>query len=257
MEKIIQELEIFYKKNNIDHRFVGGVSFGGLLNENTTWEINMQKRIIYLHSPNLLNSQRPDGTLKDIDLIILSKPTKYKLPTTHYETSIEYAIFYPQKINSLFQFVTSIYVDNNNKPYLVFGNIQQEISWKSLEPWNVVVNKRTSYTVRNPIADYFAYQFRSPSGPKPKDVIKLKLLEKLKDDVIKEGRKNKLQYMAQEYYLPWKEFITKIQTSNDRNIQIKRSFMKLYWSTIGEYLAHGKGVTKYLSKFSNKFTGSN
>ncbi len=263
-EKTILEIENYCNKNNLDHRFVGGSSFGGLLNKKTTWKINIKNREVILTNNNKLTSLRKDKTLKDIDLIIFEK-NKNKLKSLKKiynkksnkksRLSLENAVYFPNKINSLLQFVTTIYIDKDNEYYLQFGNIKEKILKKSLEAWTVILNDKLKYSVRNPIADYFAYQFRSPGGIKEKDKNKLILLKKLSDDVIKNGRKNNIDFLLDQYYNSWFNFIQKLQTSNDYNIRIKRTLMKIYWKTIGEYLAHGKGITKYFQFLSDKFTG--
>ena len=169
--------------------------------------------------------------------------------------SIENAIYYPQKINKIFQFVTSIYIDKNNLPNLVFGNIEEKISWQSLEKWNIILDNNVNYSARNPIADYFAYHFRSPGGIKPKDVKKIKLLQKLTNDLIQKGKIKKIYFKTNLYYAPWIKFINLLENNNDFNLIFKKIFMKIYWETIGNYLAHGKGLSKYFQSLSNYFTG--
>ena len=134
MEEVINTLELFCNENGISHRFVGGVSFGGLLNEKTTWKIDVKKQTVHLFNYNKLCSYRQDQTLRDIDIILFEK-NKEKVKVLHafckknnlYFVTIENA-FYNNKVNQLLQFVTAIEIDNNNIPYLVFGNIKQKIS---------------------------------------------------------------------------------------------------------------------------------
>ncbi len=256
----VKELQSLLEENHVEHRFVGGASFGGLLNEKTSWQIDISKRSITLKNANLLPLYREDGTMKDIDLISLSPEklplsvVQYMSNPTHPPTVIEPAIFAPQKINAIAQLVTDIYVDKHHQPFLVFEPIRQLISWESLEPWTVHVNN-IQYTVRNPIADYFAYQFRSPSGVKPKDEKKVILIKKLVTDIIKEGKKHHIDYLSDMYYGTWEKYVHDLHSSADSMVKGKQLFMSLYWATIGEYLAHGKGISRLFVSLHNKFTG--
>lgn len=260
----ILKIENFCKKNNINIRFVGGASFGGLLNKNTEWEIEINKNKIYLKNYNILTNTRNDNSLRDIDCILLEKNINKTRNLNSYlknqniqNVVIESAVYFPEKINPITQFVTSIYVNENDQPFLVFGNTYQEISQESLNPWTIILDKNISYSVRNPIADYFAYQFRSPAGVKQKDKEKIILLKKLALSLIKNGKKNNINYMSNKYFGAWEEFIKKILNTKDLQINIKKHFMNIYWNSIGEYLSHGRGLSKYLIFLQNKFTGSN
>jgi hypothetical protein len=123
-----------------------------------------------------------------------------------------------------------------------------------MEDWKIIVGE-LQYTVRNPIADYFAYQFRSPSGIKPKDKDKLIMLGKLMQSVKTEGEKIGIDYFSQKYFAPWEEFINKIRITSDPLIVTKKVLMSAYWLSIGEYIAHGRGLAKTLLSLHNKFTG--
>ena len=68
----IEIIEKYCTKMKINHRFVGGVSFGGILQEKSTCEIDINKRLITIFNPRDLTLLRSDGTKKDIDLIALS-----------------------------------------------------------------------------------------------------------------------------------------------------------------------------------------
>ena len=201
-----------------------------------------------------------DRTKKDIDLLILSKINNQleglKEKLNDFDVNIEHAIYYPQKINYLLQFVTNIYVNPKNQPFLQFDSIYQPISWESLEPWKVILENKTTFTVRNPLADYYAYQFRTPSGAKSKDLEKLKLLKKLCSDLSKMAKRQKLNYFSNKYFTLWEKYIEQLNSTNNIQIKFKKMVTKIYWNTIGEYLAHGRGVGKYLIKLQNKFTGS-
>lgn len=268
LESIVCEIESYCKKNNLNHRFVGSISYGGLLNKKTFSSINVRGKTVTLFNSNPLSLLRSDNSLRDIDLILfcdnLNKITKFKQFIK--KISFSYSSFplicveatiYPNfgKRNKLLQMVTSLETDEKNNLFLAFDNIKQVITWKSVEPWTLILNKKISYTTRNPIADYFAYQFRSPSGTKPKDKDKVIFLKKLSEKLIEEGQKNKIDYLSDSYFENWQIFLNKLEKTNSTSIFIKKQLLKYYWLTIGTYLAHGKGVGKLFLSSQNQFTG--
>jgi hypothetical protein len=139
--------------------------------------------------------------------------------------------------------VTVIGVETElDKAYLMFERVIQEVSWKSFEPWTLTLENGLSFTTRNPIGDYFAYQFRSPGGIKPKDIEKLIFLKRLVDDLTEKGVQNGISYFSNEYYGTWQEYIHRLEKSRIPSIQSKRFITSLYWKTIGTPLAHGRGL---------------
>lgn len=259
MEEMIVDLQTFGKENAINHRFVGGISYGGLLNEKTSYEIDVLKREIKLKKHNQLTLLRDDGTVRDIDLIFLTQnqtkilklkehvrelkwKTRNKISFTP-SISIEGVrpIVDKQKTGQFFQYVTEIGV-KKNQYFLMFDEIKEKISADSLEPWTVILENGVRYTTRNPLADYYAYQFRSPSGVKQKDIEKVRLLKKLSAQVLKEGTKNSISYNSKQYYQSWQQYIRKLQRSTLPAVLSKRAILAWYWQTIGTSFSHGKGV---------------
>ncbi len=259
MQEMILDLESFGKDNDINHRFVGGISYGGLLNERTTHSINIAKREIQLEKHNPLTLLRDDGTVRDIDLIFLTqnqsdiKKLKEFVRTLKWKTrnkisftpsiSIEGVrpINDKDKTGQFFQYVTEIGI-KNGRYYLMFDEVKEAITAESLEPWTVILEDDVRYTTRNPIADYYAYQFRSPSGVKQKDIEKVKLLKKLSAHVVKEGLKNSVAYNSKQYFQSWQSYIHKVQRSTLPSVLSKRAILAWYWQTLGTSLSHGKGV---------------
>ncbi len=268
---IVDLIENFCQKNKIEHRFVGSISYGGLLTKTTTWKIDIKKKRIHLYRTHELTPLREDRTIRDIDIILLSRDQtkilqlkqyllqlkqEYQTKTPFPLISIEAAI-YPKfgKRNPLLQLVTGLEVDKNNQIYLTFDVIKQPISRKSLEPWTLILPNNHAYTTRNPIADYYAYIFRSPAGIKPKDIIKVQLLQKLSSDIMQQGKKKNIDYLADNYYGNWKKFIAKLEKSDTFTIRTKKYLLRNYWRTIGTDVAHGKGIWSLFLSFSNQFTG--
>lgn len=273
LSKVILAIEQYCRKKNIIHRFVGGVSYGGLLNKHTTYTIDIAEKTVRLSLHNPLSLMRIDGTIRDIDLIIFcpAKKESSHLKNYIYEmesiaakahtpfpvVSIENAIYEPEIRNTTAQFVTAIEITKHNDLFLTFDDITQRISWESLEPWQVILEDGTSFTTRNPIADYYAYQVRAPGGIKPKDREKIKWLKKLSESVIDEGKKYEptTDYTSDMYYGSWKEYMKRLDGTSHVRIRIKKFLLALYWHTIGTTLAHGKGLLRYILVFSNQFTG--
>lgn len=256
---MIVDLQSFCKENGLNHRFVGGISYGGLLNEKTTYEVDALKKEVRLRKHNQLTLLRDDGTVRDIDLIFLTQNqtkiarlkeyvrelkwrTRNKISFTP-SISIEGVrpIIDKQKTGQFFQYVTEIGI-KKGQHYLMFDEIKEKISLDSLEPWTVILENGTTFTTRNPLADYYAYQFRSPSGVKQKDIDKVKLLKKLSAQVVKEGVKNSIFYNSKQYYQPWQQYIRKLQRSTLPAVLSKRAILAWYWQTIGTSFSHGKGV---------------
>ena len=267
MEEIIHKIELFCQKEKISHRLVGGVSFGGLLNSKTSWKIDIQKHTVQLVKNTSLDLMRSDHTVKDIDIILVTTDYLQKEKLRHFIITIqnEYPEFPSVSIemlkekkhfHSLFQFVTTIILDQQNNPSLIFDTITEKITWESLASWHVVLDSGVTFSVRNPIADYYAYQFRSPSGVKQKDMGKIVLLKKLAEDVIRAGKKEKIDYMTKEYYLPWETYTHNLRSTKESIVVMKKNIMTLYWNTIGTSLAHESGFFgKLFASLSDKFTG--
>ncbi len=273
----IQQIENYCNEYDIPHRFVGGVSYAGLLNPETTYNLDLPAKTIQFSNHNPLELIRADGSVKDIDMIIFT-PDEKKVIGLHTfvaglrkqaleandlfpDVSIE-ATIYPSlgTRNALLQFVTALEVDTNatfgdGNIYFAFDDLKQTISWKSLEGWTIYLQNGTHYTVRNPIADYLAYHFRSPSGLKPKDKEKVLRLKQLADEVMELGKEQGIEYDSKDYYQPWKRYTDRL-THRTGLTGVKAVIMRVYWATIGTTLAHGKGfIGSILTKFANQFTG--
>jgi hypothetical protein len=273
---IIRDIETYCNAHSIEHRFVGGVSYTGIVNAATKCTIDIENRVISFKNHNKVEALRKDGTIRDIDLIVFT-PSKQKIKElkTYIKTlraqapdkqtfphiSVEAAV-YPSmgKIQTMFQFVTSILIDKDGEwgtgnIYLIFDNVKQKIPWKSLEKWYIQLENGLRYTVRHPYADYLAYHFRMPSGLKPKDRVKVATIKNLIDETFMYGKQKGLDYRSSAYYASWVSYISNLQTSGGW-VKVKAAATRLYWDTIGTDIAHGKGpLSKIFLNFSNKFTG--
>jgi hypothetical protein len=279
IQECIKEIEQYCLDHKIQHRFVGGVSYGGLVNKQTTYEFDLGNRHVKLKNHNELSDFRKDRTVKDIDLIVIEPDQKKVSAFQQYvydlqkkictktgvdiPISVEAAI-YPLKgdRNWLTQFVTAIEVDKvghygEGNIYYAFEDIKQLISWRSIDGWIVELENGMKYTTRSPIADFYAYAFRNPGGVKLKDVNKLVYLKKMAKEMKRLGREENppIDYDGELYYATWREYTGKLNSSSSFSIRLKSLVIRFYWNTIGTYLAHGKGIGKMLSKFATKFTG--
>ena len=267
-ENIISQIEQYALAHKLNHRFVGGVSFGGLLNEQTIADIFFDEHTIRLHKHNKNTFIREDKTIRDIDIILFCEDKKginafhhflknLKTTTLHPENFPDVSVeptLYPSlgKRNPIAQFVTALEVDTKNNLFLTFEDITQQISWQSVEPWTVILENNFRFTVRNPIADYYAYLFRSPGGPKPKDIKKILHLKKLAETIISKGKEQQpaIDYLSKDYYGAWEAYIEKLHKTSNPLTNAKKFWIKLYWLTIGTPLAHN------LSRYGSNFTGS-
>lgn len=264
LRALILDIEAYCKKNKLNHRFVGGVSYGGLLNKKTTLTVSSDQREIHLHNHNPLTFFRSDKTLRDIDFIFLEgkrakiiglkryvarlkREVRHKIgrtPSVSFEGLLPHSVAPPK---GFLKFVT-VLEKHHNRISLRFETIRQPISMTSLEPWTVILEDGMRFTTRSPIADYYAYQFRSPSGVKPKDVEKLVYLKKAVSVMLREAGRG-------EYYRPWATYTKRLATSTNPRVTSKRFITSWYWNTIGTNLAHGKGIfRKSILAFFNLVT---
>lgn len=260
LTEIIQKIETYCLIEKIDHRFVGGVSYGGLLNEKTHLKIDLPNKEVELVNHNPLTMVRDDHTLRDIDLIFLTTEPKkiFELkkfiaalkrevrPAIGQTPSISFEGPVPRRVTKpkgFLRFVTVIEIQKTAL-FLRFDTIRQQISRTSLEPWTVILEDGLRFTTRNPIADYFAYQFRSPSGVKPKDQEKLIHLEKVVRLMVIEGKKYDIDFFSKEYYKPWLKYQNKLAKNQSISVTSTKMLTSWYWSTIGTDLAHGKGIVR-------------
>lgn len=275
LHEIVCQIEKLCQEAGITHRFVGGVAYSGLLTDKTTFKVDVATRTVRLKKHRQLPVFRDDGTVRDIDLITFcpnsEKIGDLKRMITRQAlvsglgdkfpfVSVENAVFNDdKKHNKIFQFVYSVFIDGQDfgrgRVYLVYESIREEISWRSLEPWTVILEDGRKYTVRNPYGDLLGYLIRTPIGFKPKDREKLALMEPLVDETIKLGKSQGIDYFGDDYYGPWLNFFQKMATAGG-TVGLKREIIKTYWDIFGTKLAHGKGpVGKVISRLGNQFTG--
>lgn len=273
--KIVVAIEKLAIEMGVEHRFVGGAAYSGLLTPNTSYDVDFTKRVVKLKNHKVLSLKRDDGTVRDVDLMVFCRNEEHlslfrkrvdelkdalKVKDWPF-ISIENAIYEGvKKPNKILQFVSNLVVNSNSdfgegKVRFCFEDISQEISWQSLEKWTVELSDGKSYSVRNPYADLLGYMVRTPIGFRTKDLAKLEFLEKLVDLVISIARKKNIDYFSDQYYAPWLSYFQKISTSRG-SVGVKRDLIRGYWKIFGTKLVHGDGpIAKIISRLGNQFTG--
>ena len=267
--KILLGIEDYCYQNQLDHRFVGG-TLTDLIGSQTELDIDIGTRTIRLIEPNSQTMTRPDGTVKDIDLVIFSDDQQAfvkaketfeswsqiaqtaNMPFPQISVEAAYHPSWPSR-NKLKQFVSAFEMDQEGKLYLAFGDTTQQISKESIEPWHITLDNGTRLTVFNPLAHRLCYELRVPSGLKPKDLDKMPTLVGFSSRVIEAGTTNGVDYMA--LYGDWQSYILKLHNHPDPLTRVKAGITGLYWRTLGTQIAHGSGFLGGLSKFNNKMNG--
>ena len=281
--KIVDEIETICQRNNLNHRFVGGI-LSDLLDLATIQSAKIDPINKTLFLPHHLKPTliRADGTIKDFDMITFSADQNAHRVTRENIAGRErqaekmndpypFASLEPTRYpaqgnrNRFTQLVSSLDVDANNQLYLSFDAISQPISWDSVEAWKVILNNGTFFTTLNPYAHALRYFMRTPAGVKRKDkelmltpighTNKIHLLMSLASRVKKEALKHGIDYRSKEYYEPWKEFILALLKLQNTRVKIKGFILKKYWDGPGTALAHGKGILKPFRKLGDKFSG--
>lgn len=276
----------------IDHRFVGG-TISDMLRPDTRMDINPEERTITLDPFNSPTMLRPDGTVKDVDLVCFGRnqseireavsgfreiATEAKglgLPCPY--TSIESAkwvesgreegtIFLRDWGKRLRQWVTAFEVqqDSNSGCHLslAIDPVRQEIPWRSVEPWRIKAGNLT-LTAFNPYTHWMCYWIRVPSGLKKKDLKQLPdygglsritFLKKFAVAFV-EQLKEKTGVDIRGDYDPWWQYRQALAEAHDGLLPLKRTLEGVYWDSIGTAFSRGRGFLGPISRWSNKFTG--
>lgn len=273
--EILSAVGQYCQEHGLDHRFVGG-TLTDLIGPQTEFGIDIFKRTVTLKNPNDPTSERSDGTVKDIDMVVFT-PDQSKFLEARREfaewgsraksqglvfptISLEAARYphWPRR-NNLTQFVTAWEVDGKGIPHLAFGSIDETIKSASIEPWKIDLGGGTQITTFNPVAHALCYSLRVPSGIKPKD---MEIIGRYDDSVIGspfskmllvEGLRNGVNY--NDVFREWADYIEALSKGSDLMIRLKRIITGVYWNTVGTQISHGSGIFGRLSVMGNKFTG--
>jgi hypothetical protein len=276
----------------IDHRFVGG-TISDLYRPDTQIEIDPEKRTITLDPFNPPTMLRPDGTVRDADLVCFSQDQseireavsgfreiakeakRLGLPCPY--TSIESAkwvasereegtIFLRDWKKRLRQWVTAfeVHQDSNSGCHLslAIDPVRQEIPVRSVEPWHIKAGNLT-LTAFNPYTHWMCYRIRAPSGVKKKDLellpvygglSRITFLKKFAQRFIDQLREQ-TGVNIREDYEPWWQYEQALAEASGGLLPLRRQLERLYWDTIGTSASRGRGFWGPISRLSNKFTG--
>lgn len=261
------------------HRFVGGVlplkyhhNEDGSVVLDSRVKFDFDNRTMHLENHEPFDLFRSDETNRDIDMIDLSSDPvarkKFRAFVTalrtgasavnlpHPHVGVEGVFYHGGRRRRRFaQLVSAFEEDEDGQQYLAFGNLRVAINPRTLEPWRVVFEDGTSVTMLNPFAHYLCYLLRVPSGTKPKDVQSGSLGAQgaVADEFIRQGLDNGINYMA--LHTEWYKYIHRLRYRQDVPTWIKAHITNFFWSTIGESVAHGRGVFKPLADKTTGFKG--
>jgi len=168
--------------------------------------------------------------------------------------SIEPVLYHPifAKPNIFTQFVSSVESYLNGEFLFRLGTVRQSIQKESLEFWTYKLSETESLITLSPIAIQKRYLIRGFSI-KPKDKEKIFGKNSFFGHFVSEfNDKTNGKYL--KYFDEWNKFARLIETSKGLSMQIKRGLWKIYWNSIGNYLAHGTGlIGKILLPLGNTF----
>lgn len=289
---VIGWIDATAKRHGEEIRFVGG-TLTDVLTPDTTFTVDAPNRTIRIANHKDLTPIRPDGTIKDLDIIsFCPDPSRHEefmaeiktkfsedrrrgfpLPYISVEPTHYHDKGWTQRKERL-QFVSTLDVKEVRvlgKEEVVeilslrFDRINQTISWKSVDPWTAELSDGTKFTILNPIAHMLRYHMRVPSGPKKKDTepkeyeqgktaSKMELLRKMARAVYEEGLRQGIDYLDETHYAPWLRFIDRMQNDPDKIIRLKAALTGTYWDTIGTAFSRGVGPLKHLQPLATRFT---
>lgn len=279
---VMHMVERYCTEHVLNHRIVGG-TLTNLIGPETGYVVDPGNKRIKLISPNRPTLRRSDNTVKDMDVVAFT-PDQDKLEAAKatFRTwakeakragiqfpniSIEGA-WYPDgpNRNKLKQLVSAFAIDKLGQPHLVFGNIDQPIDPRSIDPWTV----DTGYgqiTTLHPVAHDLCYRLRVPSGLKKKDreimgrdqngkpYSKMTLLRNFAARTTLAEEKKLGINNTTGLFDSWLEYIDALHSSSDTLTRVKARITGLYWDTIGTQVSHGAGPFGWLSTLSDRMNG--
>lgn len=289
-KNILVKTENYCVTTGADHRFVGG-TIADLLSPNTNISVDPERQMVILKNYPPLTVLRPDGSVKDIDVIFFTKSfavfqtarqdfaswqKEAKRNSVPFPAISAEAARHPHwsPRNSLRQFVTAWEIDSNNIPSLNFGSVHQPINPLTIEPWTYKLeDDQIKLTGLNPFGFALCYVLRVPSGVKMKEKHIDEYVRGYKDDGTPVMAKfNKMSLVmglaaqthreSQNYsrdlkarHKEWIDYIHSLQYTDDSSIRLKAAVTDWYWRHLGTKIAHGKGFLGMLSRFNDRMSG--
>ena len=182
--------ELARELRDTNYYIVGGVVSNILADSETSYDL--AHRLVQPR-PNLeLSNYRTDGTIRDLDILILSPLSsshlKYleKVVLESVEGLLIPSVFalkeHEQKRNALkanlLDWVSRRTIDENGVLRYELFPLSQEVSRESYEPWHFQTkNSLRPVPILHPVAHLAAYRIRSISGLRAKDKQKVELME--------------------------------------------------------------------------------
>lgn len=177
-------------ESNGGYACVGGVVTAVLLEPSTI--IDVKRRMILADPSLIVSSVRPDGTTRDIDLLLFTTDKTKMGEFAHNlrcqlvgavgkdETvpEISLAGYETSKLSNepWLQFVSQ-FILHDNKAYLKLGHVVQEIPRETQEDTWLLIWGDSSFRVLHPLAHLCSYLTRSVTGVRPKDYKNVLLLK--------------------------------------------------------------------------------
>ena len=194
------EINVFATLNNVNRELqrelkntqyyvVGGIPTEVLKDSRT--EFKAEDRLI-IPDPNIeLSNYRPNGTLRDIDILVLSRLSKShlkylgKVVSESTKGALIPSVFglhqhheQQSRLKSgLLNWVSKRTIDQSGVLRYELFPLSGQVDSRSYEPWQLILEKdRFQTPILNPVAHLAAYNIRSIGGLRPKDMAKVQAM---------------------------------------------------------------------------------
>lgn len=265
LRRSIEKVQRVGKSHGFFVAIVGGAMVRLVSNSTKIQRIDTKDNVIYLsgaENPGL-SREEDKGTLIDIDAIVFSdeknpftQKTKANFQRLQHDlqtiqnsdknfppVSIEPVFYHPPfpQPNTLTQFVSSVEKDTQGY-FFRLDRVKTYVKPQSLAIWTIkfVENPDEEILTLMPIAIQRRYAIRGFSK-KPKDIEKVWGKDSSFGKFV-QAFNAQTHNTYEQYFGEWDTFGDKIQSENHPITAAKRALWKLYWATIGTYLAHGTGI---------------
>lgn len=187
---LMVEKHVYDQPEMPEYRVVGGVAAQAIIQADA---VDWGGRTIELASDTYLSSRRANGTLRDVDMVVVStdeidiRETRDRMDSLLGD-DLEISVFgLRQKISSKkprrpnFDCVSHRLKDESGQYYIEIDDIVTPLPSNWYDPWTVYSHDgQPVFTTVSPVAIEAGYKMRSISGVRPRDVAKLGTLrEKL------------------------------------------------------------------------------
>lgn len=185
--EIVAGLNQSVREHTDTYYVVGGLASAALAHPGTRFDIG--QRTIIPPEDLTLPSARENGTLRDIDVLVLS-PEEKKIDDVQNSVqsvvgdNLEISVFgidshemYAEESRhwsrNFKEFLSQRTVDEQGRHRYVLRPIEQTVSEESYEPWAMLIPSDDYIQVMHPVAQLMCYKMRSISGLRSKDAQKV------------------------------------------------------------------------------------